>query len=93
VALRAQRSGAGLGKAFELGIQIGACVVVGVALGYYVDRWLETEPVFLLVFMLLGFAAAIRTLLRFAQQAAPPEGSAPGDAPEGEAGEPREFDE
>ena len=89
----AQRSGAGLGKALELGFQIGACVVVGVGLGYYVDRWLGTDPVFLLVFMLFGFAAAIRTLLRFVQQAVPPGGSAPGDAPEGEAEEPREFDE
>ncbi len=89
----AQRSGAGLGKALELRFQIGASVVVGVALGYYVDRWLGTDPVFLLVFMLFGFAAAIRTLLRFAQQAASPGGAAPEDAPEGEAKEPREFDE
>ncbi|MEE9281369.1 MAG: AtpZ/AtpI family protein, partial [Myxococcota bacterium] len=42
-----------LGKALELGIQFGTCVIVGVALGYYLDRWLGTEPVLLLVFMFL----------------------------------------
>jgi ATP synthase protein I len=38
--------------------------VVGVVLGYYCDRWLGTEPVFLFVFLILGFVAGFRRLLR-----------------------------
>ncbi len=60
-----------LGRALELGIEIAGCVVIGMLSGYYIDRWRGTEPWFLLIFMLLGFAAAIRVVLRYAAQAAP----------------------
>ena len=60
-----------LGSALELGIEIAGCVVIGMLIGYYVDRWLATTPAFLFVFMLLGFAAAIRVVLRYARQATP----------------------
>ena len=46
-------------------MQFSFAVVIGLALGYYLDRWFETEPVFLLIFMGFGFAAGIRSLVRF----------------------------
>ncbi len=75
-----------VGKALELGIQFGGCVVVGVGLGYYLDRWLGTTPLLLFVFMLFGFAAGVRTLFRFAQASSAPgpstgDDSAPDEAP------------
>jgi F0F1-type ATP synthase assembly protein I len=39
-------------------------VAIGVVLGYYADRWLGTEPVFLFVFLVVGSIAAFRRLLR-----------------------------
>lgn len=51
-------------------MEFGACVVVGVGLGYLLDGWLGTEPFLLLVFMALGFAAGMRTVVRFARQSA-----------------------
>ena len=36
---------------------------LGVAVGYYLDRWLGTEPILLFVFLVLGFATGIRRLL------------------------------
>ena len=60
------------GRALDLGLQFAFSIVVGLGLGYYLDRWLDTEPVFLLIFLGLGFAAGIRALLRFARANTPP---------------------
>ena len=57
----------GWGRALDLGMQFSFAVVIGLARGYYIDRWFETEPVFLLIFMGFGFAAGIRSLVRFAR--------------------------
>ena len=35
-----------------------ACVAVGLAVGYFADRWLGTQPWFLLIGLGLGIAAA-----------------------------------
>lgn len=55
----------GWGRALDLGMQFSFAVVIGLVLGYYLDRWFETEPVFLLIFMGFGFAAGILSLVRF----------------------------
>lgn len=34
-------------------------VVIGGGLGYLLDRWLHTAPIFLLIFGALGFAGGI----------------------------------
>ena len=47
-----------------VGIEMGLSVVVGLLLGWALDRWLETSPLFLLVCLILGFAAGFRSLLR-----------------------------
>jgi len=46
----------------QLGITMAACVIAGVFLGKLLDRWLGTAPWLLLVFSLLGAAAAIREI-------------------------------
>lgn len=70
MALRPRAPASNVGRAFELGIEIGGCVVIGMAIGYYLDRWLDTKPYLLLVFLVLGFAAALRALIRFTRRAA-----------------------
>jgi ATP synthase protein I len=64
LALRPKSPVSGWGRGFEAGLEFALCVVVGAALGYYLDRWLGTEPWLLLVFMAFGFAAGLRVLLR-----------------------------
>jgi ATP synthase protein I len=42
----------------NLGTMLFACVAVGLALGFFADRWLGTSPVLLLIGLGLGIAAA-----------------------------------
>jgi len=58
----------------SLGTMVFACVAVGLAAGYFADRWLGTQPWLLLIGLGLGIAAAgvnfyrtIKTLNRMDQ--------------------------
>ena len=42
--------------------------MVGAAMGWGLDALFGTLPLFLIVFILLGFAAGIRTVMRSAQE-------------------------
>lgn len=41
-----------------------AAIIVGGLIGYGLDFWLGTKPVMLLIFLLLGFAAGVMSLMR-----------------------------
>jgi len=69
----AQSSGPGMGMALRLAADFVAGVVLGLALGWGFDRLFGTSPWGLMVFMLLGFAAGILSVLRSAGLVAPPE--------------------
>lgn len=56
----------GLGWAFRVGVEMVSALVVGVGIGYGLDWWLGTKPWFLVVFFLLGSAAAIMNVYRAA---------------------------
>lgn len=49
---------------FALGTEVALCVIAGLFLGYGMDRWLRTSPLFTLVLALGGLAAGIYNLLR-----------------------------
>ena len=59
---REASKGAGIGM--RIGIELLAAVLVGGAIGIFVDRWLKTSPIFLLAFVVLGFAAGVMDVLR-----------------------------
>ena len=48
----------------HVGITIAACIVIGVFAGRYLDRVLGTSPWLLILFSLLGAAAAFRTIIK-----------------------------
>jgi F0F1-type ATP synthase assembly protein I len=56
--------GSGAVEFLTLGLTVAVTVVVGGALGYLVDRWLGTSPVFTLVGVALGITAAVLTAVR-----------------------------
>ena len=62
----AQRRGTQLGFAFRLATELVAGFVVGGFIGWYLDEWLGTLPLFLLTFFGLGAAAGILNVVRTA---------------------------
>lgn len=56
-----------LAEYYNVGVMFPASIAVGVAIGYYLDRWLNTAPYLLIVFTLYGIAAGFRNLLRIAK--------------------------
>ena len=50
--------------AMELPFTLAGAIAVGVALGYFLDRWLHTKAVFMIVLGALGFVAGVREVLR-----------------------------
>ncbi len=55
-----------LGKYSALGLEMAISVVVGLAIGYYLDKWLGTSPWLTIVWIGFGFAAGVRSLYRAA---------------------------
>jgi ATP synthase protein I len=56
------------GVAFDLGLQLGISVILGVGGGLLVDSWLHTSPIFTLMGMVLGIGAAMYTIWDVARQ-------------------------
>jgi len=48
----------------RIGVELAAALVVGGIIGYALDRWLHTTPIFLLVFFVLGAAAGMLNVWR-----------------------------
>ncbi len=55
-----------LGRYSALGLEMAISVVIGLAVGYYLDRWLGTSPWLTVVWLGIGFAAGVRSLYRAA---------------------------
>jgi len=62
VGRRQASKGAGIGM--RIGIELLAAVLVGGGIGLFIDRWLDTAPIFMLAFVVLGFAAGVMDVLR-----------------------------
>lgn len=45
-----------------LGIEMGLSLVIGLGMGYYLDRYFGTSPILLIVFMMFGLAAGMKRL-------------------------------
>lgn len=58
-----------LTKAWALGVAITLMVilpiVLGGVIGFFMDRWLHTMPIFFIVFLSFGVVASARSALKF----------------------------
>jgi F0F1-type ATP synthase assembly protein I len=50
-------------------VRLGVSVILGLGIGLVVDNWLATSPIFTLVGMVLGVAAAMYTIWDVASKA------------------------
>ena len=53
-----------LAMAMELPLIIVAAIGIAGLLGYFLDRWLHTKPIFMILFGGVGFAIGVRDVLR-----------------------------
>ena len=53
-----------MGIALRVGIEMVSALLVAVAIGWALDRWLGTRPILLGVFVLLGGAAGVLNVWR-----------------------------
>jgi ATP synthase protein I len=58
-----------LGEVASIGMTMVAATVIGLAGGYYADRWLGTSPWLMLVGLVFGIAAGFVNLFRSAKAA------------------------
>jgi ATP synthase protein I len=55
-----------LGALSAVGFAFVLAVCFGFAIGYFLDRWLGTSPLFLIIFFFFGVAAGIINVVRTA---------------------------
>lgn len=53
-----------LGIGLRIGIELVSALLVGVGIGWLLDHWLRTAPLFIAVFVLLGGAAGVLNVWR-----------------------------
>lgn len=61
-------SGKATGIAYRMAVELVLAVVVSVYIGYLLDGWLETKPIFLVIFFFLGVVAGIKNVIRASEQ-------------------------
>lgn len=57
-----------LGNVGTIGMQLVVATFIGLAMGYFLDKWLGTEPWMLIIFLLLGIVAGFRDVYREAMR-------------------------
>ncbi|MDA0262150.1 MAG: AtpZ/AtpI family protein [Proteobacteria bacterium] len=63
-----QASTKSFAEGIRLSLEMVAAVVVGGGIGWFLDDWLETKPLFLLIFIALGLVAGIRNVYQAANR-------------------------
>jgi ATP synthase protein I len=51
-----------LGFLSSIGISLVASILIGLAMGYYLDQWLDTRPMFTLIMLLIGIISGFRNI-------------------------------
>lgn len=52
------------GVGFRAGVEVFSALIVGIGVGWFLDRWLGTWPLLFLVFFVLGSAAGVLNVYR-----------------------------
>ena len=51
-----------LGFLSSVGISLVASILIGLAMGIYLDKWLDTQPLFTFVMLLIGIISGFRNV-------------------------------
>jgi len=47
-----------------VGVQFAFSIIIGIVIGYYLDKWLNTFPWMTIFWLLIGFAAGLKNLYK-----------------------------
>lgn len=61
---RQEADRSGLSFAMRIGTEFVAALLIGVGIGYILDDWLDTKPIFLIIFFLFGSASGFMNVYR-----------------------------
>ena len=61
---RASGTPSALGIGLRVGVELVSALIVAVAIGWLLDRWLGTTPVFIAIFVFVGGAAGVMNVYR-----------------------------
>ncbi|WP_152044953.1 AtpZ/AtpI family protein [Aureimonas psammosilenae] len=67
----------GAAEGFKIASEFVAGILVGVAIGYGIDQFFGTTPFGLIVFLMIGFAAGVRNVIRATTKPANPPDTPP----------------
>ena len=59
---------ASLGKALKISTELIAAVIVGSTIGFLLDTWFDTKPLFIICFFFMGVAAGILNVFKSAKK-------------------------
>jgi len=62
-----QTKNSSIGSAFKISTEFVAAVFVAIFIGWYIDKWLGTKPIFLIILLLVGIVAGIFNVVRSAK--------------------------
>jgi ATP synthase protein I len=68
-AARTGRSAFNALSSASVGLELGLSVIIGLLMGYYLDKWLGTGPWLMLLFLGFGLASGFRGVLRSVRRA------------------------
>jgi ATP synthase protein I len=51
-----------------IGLEMGLSVAIGLAIGFFLDRYFHTKPWFTIIFLIVGIVAAFRSLLSLTKE-------------------------
>jgi ATP synthase protein I len=57
-----------LGKALKISTELVAAVVVGTTIGFLLDNWFDTKPLFIILFFFMGVSAGVLTVFKSAKK-------------------------
>lgn len=59
-----KKGSSSMGIALKMGTEFVAAVFVASFIGFHVDKWLQTTPIFIIIFFIIGSVAGILNVVR-----------------------------